>query len=98
MNRVTKKRIWKGNRKDLLFYILMMAFPVAQFCIFYVGVNANSILLAFQKIDLAAGTTVWTGANFANAFKLMTAGDGLLSMAWMSLLSYVILLGIGTQL
>lgn len=98
MNRVTKKRIWKGNRKDLLFYILMMAFPVAQFCIFYVGVNANSILLAFQKIDLAAGTTVWTGANFANAFKLMTAGDGLLSMAWMSLLSYVILLGIGTPL
>lgn len=28
-----------------------MAFPVLQFCVFYIGVNLQSILLAFQKYD-----------------------------------------------
>ena len=41
----------KPINKDLIFYSLMMIWPVLQFVIFYIGVNANSILLAFQKIS-----------------------------------------------
>lgn len=37
------------KRKDLLFYIGFIAFPVLQCIIFYFVVNANSFILAFQK-------------------------------------------------
>lgn len=93
-----KERILKGKHKDLIFYILMMAFPVLQFCIFYIGVNGGSILMAFQRIDIANNTTTWTFDNISGAFKLMTSGDGLMSVAKMSIISYLLLLCIGTPL
>lgn len=34
-----------------MFYIALMALPVLQFCVFYIGVNLQSILLAFQQYD-----------------------------------------------
>ena len=44
---LTKRKI----DKKLIFYIACFALPVVQFLIFYVGVNFQSILLAFQKYD-----------------------------------------------
>ncbi len=41
-----------GLRKSLLFYCVMLAWPVLQFCVFYIGVNFNSILLAFKSYDV----------------------------------------------
>lgn len=41
----------KKISSKLIFYIALMALPVLQFCIFYIGVNLQSILLAFQKYD-----------------------------------------------
>lgn len=41
----------KKNHSKLIFYIALMAFPVLQFCVFYIGVNLQSILLAFQQYD-----------------------------------------------
>lgn len=40
------------NRKRLIYYVLMFAIPVIQFCIFYLYVNFNSILLAFKDMDV----------------------------------------------
>lgn len=37
--------------KEGLFVYLMLAYPLLQFLIFYVGVNFNSVLLAFKKYD-----------------------------------------------
>lgn len=53
---MTKKlgKLSKGKMKDILFYCLMLAWPVAQFLVFYIGVNGNSILMAFQNIDTDA--------------------------------------------
>ena len=63
-----RKLSWK--KKNFLFYFLLAAFPVAQFIIFYVIVNFNSILLAFQNYDNVSGTTSWAGFdNFALVFK-----------------------------
>ena len=46
------------NRK--IFYYVMFAFPILQFLIFYIGVNLNSILLAFKSYDYQSGYTfVW---------------------------------------
>lgn len=35
--------------RNLIFYCCMLGLPVLQFCIFYIYVNFNSILLAFQE-------------------------------------------------
>ncbi len=42
-----KKQSKMGGK---VFYWAMFALPLLQFCIFYIGVNFNGILLAFQKI------------------------------------------------
>lgn len=46
----TLKKHWYQDKKRLFVYSIMF-FPLLQFCIFYIGVNFQSILLAFQKYD-----------------------------------------------
>ena len=47
-----KKHANFRRRRDLIFYISLFALPCIQFCVFYIGVNANSIVQAFMKYDL----------------------------------------------
>lgn len=93
---MNKKR--KKNKNDLIFYCLLMLIPAIQFCIFYIGVNTKSVLMAFQTIDIQSGTVEWTLSNIKNAFKLMTTSPEMLSLMSVSVRSYLILLGIGTPL
>ena len=94
--RLNKQASWK--RRNLGFYILLMAFPVIQFCIFYIGVNAKSIMMAFQRIDMAGGTTQWTFDNIKEAFRMMTTSPQMLSILSVSLISYLLTQGIGIPL
>ncbi len=50
MIEATKKK-HKADRDGNIFFIVMMALPVLQFIIFYIVVNFNSILLAFQNYN-----------------------------------------------
>lgn len=84
--------------KNLLFYSLLMIFPIAQFAVFYIGVNLNSILLAFQRIDIQSDTTTWTASNIKNAFQMMTGSPELLSVLAISVIAYLLLTGIGIPL
>ena len=52
---MAKIRIQNKRRQDLIFYIVMLAYPVLQFVIFYLGVNFNSILMAFQYFSGSDG-------------------------------------------
>lgn len=88
----------KSKRKNLLFYCLLMAFPIAQFCVFYIGVNINSILMAFQRIDVKNGTVTWTLDNIKNAFQMMTGSAEMIPIMQISLLSYLLLTAIGVPL
>ncbi len=45
-----RRKVSPMKRGANRFYWVMMALPLLQFLIFYVGVNFNSILLAFQEI------------------------------------------------
>ena len=54
--------------RDLRFYCLMMAVPILQFVIMYIGVNINSILLSFKEYDADYNYT-WTIKNFVTVFK-----------------------------
>ena len=53
-----------GLRRSLLFYSLMIAWPVLQFCVFYIGVNFNSILLAFKDFGTSQTEYRWSFDNF----------------------------------
>lgn len=49
-----KHRRIKG---ETIFIVAMLAYPVAHFLLMWIGVNINSILLAFQKLE--KGKLVW---------------------------------------
>lgn len=59
----TKKGI-SGRAKRYLFIWGMLALPLLQWLIFFVYVNINSVLMAFQKFDSASGVTKWSLDNF----------------------------------
>ena len=60
----TKKIGRIGLRRSLPFYCIMIAWPVLQFCVFYIGVNLNSILLAFKDFGLSQTEFKWSFNNF----------------------------------
>ena len=62
-----KKHIHDKRKKELIFYVVMLALPVLQFSIFYLGVNFNSILMAFQRYDDTAKEFIFL--DFPNVFK-----------------------------
>ena len=43
------KTLSSKKAKDLIFCLLLIAVPMVQFCIFYLGVNLNSFTMVFQK-------------------------------------------------
>ena len=94
----TQKRLARWRKDGIVFYSLMMLFPVAQFAIFYIGVNFNSFLMAFQEIDIAEDTVTWTFQNFRQIWLELTEQSTILSVTKVSLLSYALLLVIGTPL
>ena len=73
---VREKRMLKERERDLIFYIIMMAWPVLQFCIFYIGVNFNSFLMAFQRLNLKGEITEWTFEVMAQAASKLFGLDG----------------------
>ena len=65
------------KKSGTLFYVTMIALPLLQFVIFYVIVNFNSILMAFQNYDNSTGKEVitFTWDNFAYFFSADVVAD-----------------------
>ena len=70
-----KKRL--GSLKDNLFVYSLIGYPLILFCIFYIGINFNSIILAFQSID-GAGKHFAGFKNFQLFWQEMTSSGNLL--------------------
>lgn len=66
-----------GNVKDNLFVYSLIGYPLILFCIFYIGINFNSIILAFQSID-GAGKHFAGFKNFRLFWQEMTSSGNLL--------------------
>jgi len=60
-----RKGLQAGNRKSLIFYIILMAIPTIQFVLFYVCVNFNSFLLAFRNYITPDSYEINLTKNFA---------------------------------
>lgn len=97
---VREKRMLKEREKDLIFYIIMMIWPVVQFCIFYIGVNANSFLMAFQRMSMEGEVYEWTFDMMYEAFGTILGwhDKNMLMAAERSFQVYAIGLFIGTPL
>lgn len=94
----------KINPRELLFVLLFLIWPTAQFLVFYVGVNFNSFLMAFQSFGLDANgmrevTTSFSAfmENWDWVWQFLKSKD-FWSMFGMSMLSWAVSLCIGTPL
>ena len=84
------------NRK--VFYYSMVAIPFLHYLIFYIGVNFNSILLAFKEMKLVNDIVVtdWGGfINFTTFFNNFIFGTELKNMLVNSLIYYFVGLIVG---
>lgn len=95
------KRILTRTKKRNLFYTLMMCFPVLQFLVFYVYINLNTVILAFQQYSIA-GTEGYLVEfarfkNFISIFEFFATAEAI-SMFSNSIMVYVIHLLIGSTL
>ncbi len=61
----------RRHRSALRFYIIMMALPLLQFAVMWIGVNFNSFLLAFKEYDTQFNY-IWTVENFKAVFDGLT--------------------------
>ena len=71
-----RKRINYRKRKQIVFFTSLVVLPLLQFCIFYIYVNINSFILAFQKyawnengLGLNVSFAGWK--NFSQAFDIL---------------------------
>lgn len=69
------KKMNSARKKDLLFYCLLLAWPVLQFCVFYIGVNFNTVLMAFQSYDALTNTTTFVWFDNFKQFFFNLAND-----------------------
>ncbi len=87
------------EKKRLIFYIIMMIWPIVQLAIFYVYANISAMTLAFQKYSLGVGEKYnieWVFLdNFARIINLFTT-KYYLDMIWNSLLLHLFKLVAGT--
>ena len=98
-NEGNKKDFYLNEKeKDIIFYSIVLAFPIAQFILFYIGVNVRSFLFAFQNINVADNTVTWTFENFANIFKQMQVSDLYANLFKTSAISYAYSLIVGVPL
>lgn len=66
----------KANIKEKLFIFALLLYPLANFAIFYIGVNANSVLLAFQNVDINGEFLGLTLDNFKVVYDKITLMGG----------------------
>lgn len=91
MKRPVKKRIPQWKKKEYIFFGIMMVIPVIHFLIWYIGVNANSISLAFRKFDFSENQYVFAGfENFINVIGDFVSSPQMAVIFKNSLLVYVI--------
>lgn len=65
----SNKKTISHKTKQKIFYYSLIMIPIVQFLIFYIGVNFNSIILAFKSYDIYTGENAFNGFdNFSQLF------------------------------
>lgn len=85
---LSKKKLLKS---DKIFIFLMLLYPLINFIIFYVYVNANSVLMAFQETDLKTFKSAWVGIKQFERFFNEIANSHLIGLYIKNALLYFII-------
>lgn len=94
---MSKIKRLKARPDTIIFYCLLLLWPIAQFCVFYIGVNAQSIMLSFMKYDIKTYTYSWAGFdNFIELFNNFRINPDFPGMLKNSAITFFISLIIGT--
>ncbi len=93
-----KKPLDNRKRKNLLFYVCMVALPVLQYCLLFIYSKIQSILLAFQSYQSVAGSISVGFAGFKNFAEAFTIIKDNLFMLKNSLIMYAVDLIVGMGL
>ncbi len=104
-NTVEKKesgrKVLTRHQKRVLFYALVIAVPCIQFFFFYIFVNLNSIILAFQEYSTIQGQIGYQikfnlFENFATAWGIFaSSGSMLLNSIYLFLFNFAIVSTLG---
>ncbi len=100
-NTPKQKQPMRRETKRIVFYTLMMIFPMAQFLLFYVYVNFSEIMLAFQTYTESAGAIgydiSWSVDNFVFVFNYVFNANNI-PLITNSVIYYVLHTVVGTTL
>ena len=97
-NKKKKTSFAKKNRDQNIFLFFFLLFPVLQFAVFYLGVNFNSIILAFQRYEVGTGFVFEGFTNFANVLKDIFVTGGLVTAIKNSAIQFAVTLFLGTPM
>lgn len=79
---MTKSSKTNKSKSALIFYTSLLIIPCVQFLIFWVGVNLNSILLAFKDYNKFTGEYAWVAfKNFSTVWANLVSEGGILGIA-----------------
>ena len=94
-----KKTISARKKEQILFYISFATLPLLQFVVYYILVNFQAILFAFQEFDIYTGTYHFNNfQNFIDLFEELSKGGLILNAIKNSLILYGVTLLTGTSL
>lgn len=89
-----EKRPRFSNRrlKEILFSYGMLLIPLIQFAIFYIWINANSIMMAFQSFygvaEDGGELFIWSADNFTRLFKELGNSEATVHIALINTMKY----------
>ena len=88
-----KSRISNRRLKEIIFAYGMLLLPLIQFAIFYIWINANSIMMAFQSFfgyaDDGGELFIWSMDNFTRLFKELGNSDAVVHIALINTMKYL---------
>lgn len=94
-----KKNINQNKLKTYSFVFFMLIYPMLLFCIFYIGVNLNSIAMAFKSISITGEETFVWFANFGSFIEKLVSDDTYVRVSFInSIKMYVLCLVISMPL
>ena len=91
------------DRKDIIFILLVTLLPMLQFFVFYLVVNINSVIMAFQTYEVNPATNLGSYVpygleNFKRAWLELTTDSTMLTSLTNSLTYFVVYIFVGITL
>lgn len=97
LNQILHKREFrKRNRSRALFVTSFLIIPIINFIVFYIYVNIDSFVMAFQKFDPVTTEEVFTTENFSRIWQMLVTGDAKSALIKESLLNTLLFFGVNT--